>query len=232
MPLTNFDREVLGFLLDDYESSQSIAGDLSRELGRTVSEGEAYDALVRLVKEGYARGYRFESDSRAWREVDRLPAGFDDQTWFLATPLGENFVCGDFKPGKATDGAAETELHAAAWAGDLDEIRRLTAEGSNVNHIDSAGETPLHGAAAWGHANAVQLLLSLGADPNVAETHGLTPLHWAASHGNVDTARLLVEGGAYPCARNRRGELPVDLAIKRKDRDPDLVEYLGSVSNL
>lgn len=116
-------------------------------------------------------------------------------------------------PLTAADGAAETELHGAAWCGDLDAVRALIASGVDPNLADSIGETPLHGAAASGHAQVVAYFLSVGARHDVHETTaGLTPLHWAASHGDVETLRTLVEAGADPCAENHAGALAVDLA--------------------
>lgn len=54
------------------------------------------------------------------------------------------------EPLTAKDGASESELHAAAWAGDLRLVKRLVKAGADVNWCDSAGESALFGAAAWG----------------------------------------------------------------------------------
>ena len=90
----------------------------------------------------------------------------------------------------AKDGAAESALHAAAWAGDLQWVQSkvftaqaLVADGADVNWKDTIGETALHGAAAWGHAPMVAFLIAHGVDVNAQESCGLTALHYAASHG-------------------------------------------------
>jgi ankyrin repeat protein len=70
----------------------------------------------------------------------------------------------------ALDDAPETPLHAAAWAGDIEEATELITAGADVNHIDSAGETPIHGAAAWGHPSMVKYLIAVGARINVPGT--------------------------------------------------------------
>lgn len=113
----------------------------------------------------------------------------------------------------AADGHAETPLHAAAWAGDLAELRTLIEAGADPDIADSIDETPLFGAAAWGRSDVAAYLLSAGARHDLRETTaGLTPLHWAASHGNLETLRVLVEAGADPAAQDRSGRLPIDLA--------------------
>jgi len=113
----------------------------------------------------------------------------------------------------AIDGAAESELHGAAWGGDLERVTRLVERGADVNWRDSIGETALFGAAGWGHAEVVRYLLGVRADCNIAEsTMGYTPLHWAASHGNLETIQILVEAGADPTVADHQGRLPVDVA--------------------
>ena len=124
--------------------------------------------------------------------------------------MGEPFV-----PGIATEGGAETELHAAAWEGNADEIVYLVEAGASVNAVDSAGETALHGAAAWGRVDAVSALTRRGADVSIAETAGLTALHWAASHGNLETVQVLLDAGADAAAKDVRELTPEDLARKR-----------------
>jgi ankyrin repeat protein len=114
----------------------------------------------------------------------------------------------------ANEGSAESQLHGAAWCGDLAEVTRLVEGGADVNWWDSISETALFGAAAWGHVGVVRYLLSVGANYNIAESNGYTPLHWAASHGNIETLKVLLEAGADPTAADHQGRLPVDVAHK------------------
>jgi ankyrin repeat protein len=113
----------------------------------------------------------------------------------------------------ASEGAAESPLHEAAWRGDVGEVRRLVEAGADVNWRDSVGETALFGACAWGRLEVVRYLLEVGARHDLRESFsGLTPLHWAASHGNIDTIRALLEAGSDPTIEDKFGRLPVDLA--------------------
>ncbi len=111
----------------------------------------------------------------------------------------------------AADGHAETELHAAAWADDIELVTRLIQEGMDVNVQDSIGECPLHGAAAWGRTNMVNLLLTHGANPDIKNNDGNTALHWACSHGNENIVELLISNGAS-LVSNGNDKSPLEIA--------------------
>ena len=122
------------------------------------------------------------------------------------------------------EGAPETPLHGAAWTGDVSEVKRLIAEGADVNHIDTAHETPLHGAAAWGHADVVRVLVASGARVNVPGTTGLSPLHWAAGWGNLETVRVLLESGSDIHALNEFGKTAAGVALEHDK--PEIAAYI------
>ncbi len=58
------------------------------------------------------------------------------------------------------------DLIDASWRGDLPEVKRLFAEGANVNAKDKFGMTALIRATGEGHRAVVQILLDKGADVN------------------------------------------------------------------
>ncbi len=87
-----------------------------------------------------------------------------------------------------------TALMNAVNKNDAAAVRRLIAEGANVDELDSGGDAPLVIAAYKGYAEITQLLLEAGAsvaavDPGMKAT----ALHAAAYAGRVETAKLLVE---------------------------------------
>ena len=103
-------------------------------------------------------------------------------------------------------------LHEAAGAGDVDEVRRLLAEGEDIGEMGALG-TPLHWAALKGRLEVVEVLVAEGA--KVDEPAGklrFTPLHMAALGGSADVAAFLVASGATTDARNARGNTPLHLA--------------------
>lgn len=87
-------------------------------------------------------------------------------------------------------------LHAAAHAGDVDEVRRLIAAGADVDAKSEFGGTALMAAAERAHVEVVRLLLEAGADPSRADYLGNAPLHWAAVRGPAESVRLLITHGA------------------------------------
>jgi cytochrome c len=95
----------------------------------------------------------------------------------------------------ASDRAAAGELHDAASAGDLEAIKRLLADGVDVDQKGIA--SPLFLAAREGRVEAVALLIENGAEVDFLSRWG-TPLHIAARRGHLEVVRLLLDRGADP----------------------------------
>jgi ankyrin repeat protein len=71
-------------------------------------------------------------------------------------------------------------LHKAAAFDDVTTIRRLVAEGADVNVRGDKEASPLHRAAHRGHVDAVRVLVEVGADVEASADGGWRPLHMAA----------------------------------------------------
>ena len=131
------------------------------------------------------------------------------------------------KNGSASEGGAESDLHAWSWAGDTRKVQEILSDGADPNWQDSIGETAIFGAAGWGHAEVVRILLEYGARHDVIEkTNGWSALHWAA-RSNVATTKVLVDAGADVCASDNAGQLPIDVA--HGHGKGDIVKYLKTV---
>jgi ankyrin repeat protein len=102
------------------------------------------------------------------------------------------FGAGDYRP------SAEVALFDAALAGRTDTVRKLLAEGADVNWRNAAGWTPLMIAAAEKHLDTVQVLLAAKADPNQRNAYGRTALMFASSYGQLEIVRALLAAGADP----------------------------------
>jgi ankyrin repeat protein len=98
-------------------------------------------------------------------------------------------------PPSQAEAAVYTGLHAAAWAGDAAEIRRLVASGAEIDSIDSAGRTPLHVAAFASHDAAVEALAELGADTNRLENDRYDIITIAAVADDAPMVRLAASLG-------------------------------------
>ncbi len=87
-------------------------------------------------------------------------------------------------------------LHDAVQKGDLEEVKRLIADGADVNAKARKGDTPLHSAAWFGYKAMAKLLIEKGADVNAKTNTGATPLDWAIRRGHKAVAKLLKRHGA------------------------------------
>jgi ankyrin repeat protein len=99
-----------------------------------------------------------------------------------------------------------TDLHFAAQAGDVSEVKRLVAAGADVNVQDENGNTPLKYASAEPHPEVLRTLIALGASPHMSDRRGFTPIHCVAGHGfykeAIEMAAILIEAGADVNARS------------------------------
>ena len=85
----------------------------------------------------------------------------------------------------------------AASFGDLVEMKRLVANGLNLNAADYDGRTALHLAASEGHVNIVNYLIEHEVHVNPSDRWGNTPLVDAYRHDFPKVISLLeVNGGA------------------------------------
>jgi ankyrin repeat protein len=108
------------------------------------------------------------------------------------------------------------ELWHTVYYGNVAEVRRLVAQGANVNVESAGGWRPLHSVAVYGKVEVARTLVELGADVHAAANDGWTPLHWAALNGRVEVMTTLVELGADVHAVNTRRDTALHLAKTTK----------------
>lgn len=123
-------------------------------------------------------------------------------------------------------------LQRACKKGDLEEAKKLIAEGANPNESDFGGFTSLHEAALAGHTEIVKLLLANGADVNkqALEAGDLeTPLMDAADNKHIKTVTVLLEHGADPRICNAEGYSTITKLYHLQEEDDeyrDIIELL------
>lgn len=96
-------------------------------------------------------------------------------------------------------GCAGTPLMEAAGRGDLDQVKKLTKQGADLEEKGSVMgdyKTPLQMAAQNGQVEVVRYLLAQGADPNARGAYGATALYLAAERGRLECMKVLVLNGA------------------------------------
>jgi hypothetical protein len=107
---------------------------------------------------------------------------------------------------------SEVLLNSAASNGDVEQVKLLIVEGTNVDAI-LFGQTPLHLAVYNGHKSVAELLIVNGANINAQDENGWTPLHSAASNGHKSIVELLIANGANINTQNESGRTPLHLAV-------------------
>ena len=101
-------------------------------------------------------------------------------------------------PPSTAEAASYTGLHAAAYAGDVGEIRRLVSSGADLEKRDPSGRTPIHVAAFQSHDDAVKALAEVGADLNVLEGAKYDIITIAAVAGDAALVETAIVLGGNP----------------------------------
>ncbi|MHA3774831.1 ankyrin repeat domain-containing protein [Verrucomicrobiota bacterium sgz303538] len=94
-----------------------------------------------------------------------------------------------------------TELHIAAWEGDLTWVQNCLRGGLDVHARDKDGHTPLWWAADMGIAPGereavIDTLIAAGSDVNAKDNYGESVLESAIRAGNDDIVQKLRNAGA------------------------------------
>ena len=98
-------------------------------------------------------------------------------------------------PPAPTQAIAYEGLHRAAHDGNAGEIRRLAAQGADVDARDSDGRTPAHVAAFAVKPAALRALAEAGADMNAREGRAYDVVTIAAVANEPDLMSLAIELG-------------------------------------
>ncbi|XP_054722505.1 ankyrin repeat and protein kinase domain-containing protein 1-like [Uloborus diversus] len=111
-----------------------------------------------------------------------------------------------------TDEYGWTELHRAAFEGDVEKIRELLALGFDTCARDKEGGTALH-LAIRSRKEAAALLLVDADSCNIRDRSNLTPLHVAAMIGCARVLRALVAAGGNMRLQNVGSRTPLHHAV-------------------
>lgn len=139
-------------------------------------------------------------NNRGWRKVSWLG---------LAIAGLLTFTWGVVHANETTDQV----LMVAAQIGKVDAVKRLLAEGANIETTDQHGRTVLDVAIAFDQADVVKLLLTAGANVNAGTGNRKTALHIAVASGKTDIVKALLGAGARVDVADQDGNEPLHIAV-------------------
>ncbi|MCJ7454088.1 MAG: ankyrin repeat domain-containing protein [Wolbachia endosymbiont of Homalodisca vitripennis] len=125
-----------------------------------------------------------------------------------------------------------TILHIASQESNLEMVKCLVDEGSNINAKNASGSKPIHIAAREGYKDTVEFFLSKGLSINELGTANQTLLHYAAMKGRLEVVKYLIAQGADVNAKDTNGLTPMHIAANFGYKD--VIEVLlknGAVYN-
>jgi ankyrin repeat protein len=119
------------------------------------------------------------------------------------------------KMSQADIDALGEELHAAADRGDLDAVKKLHAQGADIDYSAVNFGTALVAAAGEGHPDIVDYLLENKADVTLCNMHRQTPLHMAIRQNEDDAVALkLIMHSTDMDGRDMHGKTPASYAAQ------------------
>lgn len=118
------------------------------------------------------------------------------------------------------------DLFDAATNGNVEQVRRLLAQGLDINISNRERETALHMAAARGHYPLVIYLVNNGAYINAATVKNWVPLHHAVRFRHPNIVNFLMKRGSSATRRTSDGLSAIDMA--RNANNYRLLSLLGA----
>lgn len=112
------------------------------------------------------------------------------------------------------------ETRAATERRMLRDLKRIAANGGDLEFRDKQNATPLHIAAANGYNTVVSFLLEKNVALEACDADLWQPIHAAACWGHIDVLEMLVHNGADLNAKTKNGETPYDICedVELKDK--------------
>lgn len=132
-----------------------------------------------------------------------------------------------------SEGFESTPHGRAIASGDLEEVKRLQAEGLDLAQIVAEEEqwNALHmalgGFLREVDADFIRYLIDHGADVAAQDRYGMTPLHYAARSHRPEIVKVLADAGApVNVVEYDRNQTPFALAIVPTSPSPETMDAL------
>jgi ankyrin repeat protein len=128
-------------------------------------------------------------------------------------------LVGSASLGMNTNADAITQLHRAALAGYIQQVKALLNAGIPVDSKRSDGWTPLIEAACKGHEDVCQLLIAHNAQVHAKTRNNMTALSIAACNGHLRICQLLIQANAEIDIKDNQNRTPLIWALRWKHKD-------------
>ena len=113
-----------------------------------------------------------------------------------------------FVNGQISEPQQKMSIHAAVISGNMNAVKQLIAEGTDIDEPEPAGgSSPLISAIVFGKTDIALTLIEAGADVNFKNFEGSTPLHTAAFFCDIEVVKVLLEKGADKSIKNNAGSI-------------------------
>ncbi|MBB3207713.1 ankyrin repeat protein [Rhodopirellula rubra] len=99
-------------------------------------------------------------------------------------------------PKSDPDSTRDDAFREAAMQGDLQTVKQLATDGTEIDAAGPGGRTALQLAAFDGHLDTVEWLIDQHADVDHRDEFGRTALMYAATGANASTVKALLSAGA------------------------------------
>ncbi|XP_070540511.1 fibronectin type 3 and ankyrin repeat domains protein 1-like [Ptychodera flava] len=110
--------------------------------------------------------------------------------------------------------SGKNALMLACFAGQLEVVKTLRAEGATWEVCDKGGSTPMHWAVDSGNTRLLRWIIEDGCPVDIRDRNsGWTPLMRACTlGGNTEVARVLISSGANVNTKDNDGKTPLMIA--------------------
>ena len=122
--------------------------------------------------------------------------------------------------------ASKPPIINAAGSGDISTVKKLYAEGRNINEADSSGATALMYAIWSNKADVAKYLIASGADIKAKDINGYDALSYAAGYGQLEIIKRLIDKGADIETKDLSGKTPLVNAAYELPRTADVMKLL------
>jgi len=173
-------------------------------------------------------------DNINYRITNNLPIASDDIKKF--SQITKEFMDLDTKLYKATKAERRNRWDLMTYIKNepqnIDKIKQLIKNGTNVNMQDEEGLTPLYYSFIHKHYEIMKILINAKANPNIEDNDGYNLLSQVVYNQKYELLQWLLENGGDV---NHKYEKSYEYKIKNKFSNPSqrytLLHYVASTTN-